>query len=272
MPQGSVLIPIPLPQVGGANKFQRPAFGDGRVYTTDTNGILYCLGAPVNLPLNCTSPVDFGNVALGSAVTKSVTCKANILIDSLDGLEVGDGFFQASNSSLPEGKLAAGESFTFPVTWNLTTAEIKNTPNASSGSVSPGVKSTPLTLYTTNGVSGYTTVFPISLTGSEVSTAPFLTLSPKTLDYGGIVLLNNESAIPSVSDVITIANSGLNPLTILGYAFTTDELISSPTFTNSTVVNGTWNLGLGFSGKHCLKSHCTSILWPQFIEPCLYPQ
>jgi hypothetical protein len=54
----------------------------------------------------------------------------------------------------------------------------------------------------------------------------------------------------------------LNPLTILGYAFTTDELISSPTFTNSTVVNGTWNLGLGFSGKNCLKSYYTSIPWP----------
>ena len=38
VPQNGVLQTIPLPQIGGANKFQRPAFGDGRVYTTDSNG------------------------------------------------------------------------------------------------------------------------------------------------------------------------------------------------------------------------------------------
>lgn len=50
VPQNGVLQEIKLPQIGGANKFQRPAFGNGRVYTTDSNGVLYCLGAPVNLP------------------------------------------------------------------------------------------------------------------------------------------------------------------------------------------------------------------------------
>lgn len=50
VPQNGVLQKTKLPQIGGANKFQRPAFGNGRVYTTDSNGVLYCLGAPVNLP------------------------------------------------------------------------------------------------------------------------------------------------------------------------------------------------------------------------------
>ena len=54
---------INLPQVNGLNKFQRPAFGDTRLYVTDFQGAIYCLGSPVNLPLNCTSPVDFGSVA-----------------------------------------------------------------------------------------------------------------------------------------------------------------------------------------------------------------
>jgi iron transport multicopper oxidase len=146
--------------------------------------------------------------------------------------------------------LAAGDSFSFPVTWDLTDAEIKNNPNASSGSISPGIKSAPLTLYTTNGAVGYATMFPISLTGTEVSTAPFLTLAPKTVDYGGIVILNN-TAIPTQSGIITISNAGLSPLTILGYGYTNDELIGSnpPNFTNSTLTNGIWDLGLGLTGR-----------------------
>jgi iron transport multicopper oxidase len=28
----------------GCNKFQRPAFGDAKLYVTDINGVLYCYG------------------------------------------------------------------------------------------------------------------------------------------------------------------------------------------------------------------------------------
>jgi hypothetical protein len=140
VPQNGVLVNIPLPQIGGANKFQRPAFGDGRVYTTDSNGILYCLGAPVDLPLNCTSPVNFGQVPLGSTATEIVTCTANIAITNFDGLTVGNPYFEATNASLPTGPLKAGASFSFPVTWNLTNVKITNDNNASSGNISPGIK------------------------------------------------------------------------------------------------------------------------------------
>ena len=58
-----VLQPISLPATPGANKFQRPSFGNGRVYFTANNKLL-CLGSPVNLPLNC-SAVDFGQVQTG---------------------------------------------------------------------------------------------------------------------------------------------------------------------------------------------------------------
>ena len=246
VPQNGVLQTIPLPQIGGANKFQRPAFGDGRVYTTDSTGVLYCLGSPVNLPLNCTSIVDFGDVALGTSATKDITCTAVIAVDSLDGLTVGNQYFQASNASLPTGPLTAGTSFTFPVTWNLTNVEVTNSPNASYGNTSPGIKSTPLTLITTNGVTGYATLFPISLTGTEVSTNPFLAITPTTADFGGIVILN-ASDISTVSDVITIANEGLTGLTILGYAYTTDDIDDDPDFTNTTLIDGVWDLGYGFT-------------------------
>ena len=86
---------------------------------SDYNGILYGLGSPVNLPLNCTSPVNFGSLALGSKETETVTCKANIDITKVT-VTTGDPSFVVSNSSLPQGAIAAGATFSFPVTWDLT--------------------------------------------------------------------------------------------------------------------------------------------------------
>ncbi len=127
VPANGVLVSIPLPQIPGANKFQRPAFGDGRVYISDSNGNVYCMGSPVNLPLNCSSPVNFGNVAIGTKATQIINCTANIAITKVNGLEITDADFTASNSSLPSGPLAKGQQFSFPVTWDLTTASISNT-------------------------------------------------------------------------------------------------------------------------------------------------
>lgn len=41
-----ILVPIPISPTGGLNKFQRPAFGDGRLYVTDSSGHVICLGSP----------------------------------------------------------------------------------------------------------------------------------------------------------------------------------------------------------------------------------
>ncbi|KAK4944049.1 hypothetical protein LTR28_008324, partial [Elasticomyces elasticus] len=70
------------------------------VFERDSNGNLYCLGSPVNLPLNCTS-VDFGEVSIGSAKTSNVTCTAVINLNSIDGMTVGDARFEVSNATLP---------------------------------------------------------------------------------------------------------------------------------------------------------------------------
>ncbi len=240
-----ILQTINLPQIGGANKFQRPAFGNGRVYTTDSNGILYALGAPVALPLNCTS-LDFGPLPYGSTQTLSITCVANIAITSLNGMTVEDDRFVVTNSSLPTGSLAAGSMFTFPVTWNLTDAVVASNPNGSYGSAIPGIKSTPLTIYTTNAVSGYVTFFPISLMGTEVSASPFLNVAPLTVDYGGVVITDLTN-ISTISSPFTISNSGQGNMTILGYGYTYNYQGSNSIFTNATQTNGVWDLGLGFT-------------------------
>lgn len=245
VPQNGVLKTIKMPQIGGVNKFQRPAFGDGRVYTTDYNGVLYCLGASVALPLNCTA-ANFGTVAIGQTSNAIVSCVANIAITSINGMTVGDSRFVVSNSSLPTGPLAAGATFSFPVTWDLTNAVVQNNPNGSYSSVMPGVKSTPLTIYTTNAVSGYVTLVPVSLTGTEVSSNPFLEITPPTVDYGGIIIPNSGN-VSTISTPFTISNAGLGSMQILGYAYTYNNLGNNPTFTNATLNNGIWDLGLGFT-------------------------
>lgn len=249
-----VLKSIKMPQVNGLNKFQRPGFGDTRLYVTDANGVLYCLGSPVNLPLNCTSPVDFGSVALGTKAHSSINCTAVIPITSLDGMTVGDARFEVDNATLPQGPLAQGAKFSIPVAWNLTTAVVQNTPGASYGNTSPGVKSTALTIYTTNAIGGYSTLFPISLTGTEVSNNAFLTTAPTTVDFGGIVLTgdgtNNDDG-QSVTSSLVIQNQGLQPLTITGYAYTLDELDDDDVdFTNTTFDGGVADMGFGFSSEN----------------------
>ncbi|KAK4984994.1 hypothetical protein LTR50_006268 [Elasticomyces elasticus] len=238
---------INLPQVGGNNKFQRPVFGDTRLYVTDANGVFYCLGSPVNLPLNCSSPVSFGNVVLGSKSVVTINCTALIDIASIDSVAVGDAYFEVNATSLPKGRVASGSSFSFPVTWNLSNVTVKNAVNASYGNITPGIKSTALTIGTTNAIPGYSTSFPISLTGTEVSRNAFLNLAPLTVDFGGLVLGVSGGSLSSTLS-FTIANLGSAPMTMLGYSYTKDGVgDSSIAFTNSTNNAGTWDLGMGFT-------------------------
>ncbi|KAI7279174.1 hypothetical protein KC343_g2034 [Hortaea werneckii] len=131
---------INLPRIGGVNKFQRPAFGDGRVYTTDPNGVLYCLGAPVNLPMQCSRPVDFGDVALGSKKTQAINCTALIPITAIDGITVGDLNFVVDSSTVPNGPFPKGATFSFYVNWDLNNVTVRPAKNASYGNTTPGVK------------------------------------------------------------------------------------------------------------------------------------
>ena len=246
------LQPINLPAINGINKFQRPSFGNGRLYTADSEGNIYCLGSPVNSALNCSS-ANFGNVAIGSSATVTVECTTIIAV-TLDGLTIGDSTFQASNNSLPTGQLKAGAAFSFPVTWNLTNVILEGAQqakNASSPEVMPGVKSTPLTIYTTNGATGYSTEFPITLIGTEVSQSAYLDFTPVTVDFGGLVL-GVLGEVDSIDMTAEVSNLGVDTMRILGYAWTQDYATEVNTvWTNSTQdSNGTWTLGPGFTSNN----------------------
>lgn len=251
--QDGTLKRINLPQVNGLNKFLRPVFGDTRLYVTDPNGGLYCLGSPVNLPLTCTSPVDFGDVALGSKATRTVSCTANIGITSISDVSVGDNHFKVNKADLPQGAIAKGTTFTFPVTWDLTDTTVSNQANASYGNTAPGVKSTALKLTTVNSVAGYSTELPIGLTGNEVSEKAFFVLAPITVDFGGLVILDPND-LPSTSSPFTLSNKGRSSLSITGYAYTQDELDDDPTYTDVSFAGGApYAIDEGFSSSNLPK-------------------
>jgi len=244
-----VLKPIPLTPTGGLNKFQRPAFGDGRLYVTDTNGNIICLGSPVALPLQCSQPVDFGDTPIGSTSTQLVNCTA-LIPTTVNGCKTGDALWQCFNSSLPKGQLTQGQKFSFPVTWNLTQASINDAQNASFGKVQPGVASTTLNLYTTNGIPKYSNILPISLTGKTVSKSAYLTINPPEVDLGGIVV-GSDAAKTGLSAAVVLQNVGAQNLSFLGSAWThsVDDDDGPVIFTNIT--NG--NLGSGFSSSSLPK-------------------
>ena len=234
----------------GLNKFQRPVFGDTRVYVSDPNGVLYCLGSPVNLPLTCNSPVEFGDVALGNKATRTVSCTANIAITSISDVSTGDAHFVVNKADLPQGAIPDGAAFSFPVTWDLTSTTVSNQPNASYGNTVPGVKSTALKLTTVNGVGGYSNQFPITLTGNQVSQNAFFIVTPITVDYGGLVLLDKNNP-PTSSLPFTFSNKGLSPLTIKGYAYTRDEVDNNPVYTNVSFAGGApYSLDNGFTSSN----------------------
>ena len=238
------LIKINIPPTGGLNKFQRPVFGDSRLYVSDNNGNVICLGSPVSLPLNCSSPVDFGSVILGSVSTKTVTCTALIAITSLAGLTTSDPTWVASNSSLPTGAIAQGQTFSFSVTWNLTQSSVQNAKNASFGSTSPGVKSGSVTVYTNNGVAKYSNSLPISLTGTQVSAKPFLQVSPAEVDFGGIVVSGNNTP-GAIDNSFVISNLGNLTMTITGYGYA-DDLDPPIVYTNITAAGAGTRVGGNF--------------------------
>ncbi|KAI4172140.1 MAG: hypothetical protein LQ348_006819, partial [Seirophora lacunosa] len=245
------LVRINIPPTGGLNKFQRPAFGDGRLYVTDANARVICMGSPVSIPLNCTGPVDFGDVIIGTTKTVRVQCTALIPITKINGLTIQNPTFQASNASLPQGSLAKGDVFSFPVVWNLTQTSIRDENGASFSAISPGVKTSSLVISTTNGVAQYSNQLPITLQGNEVSDAAFLSLSSPEVDFGGVVV-GSPGAATGLDSAFIIANIGSSPLRILGYAYTgtdMDDDDGALTFSNVTQTQGGSKIGDGFTSS-----------------------
>ncbi|KAF3929676.1 hypothetical protein AA313_de0203007 [Arthrobotrys entomopaga] len=235
VPVNGVLSEITIPPTGGLNKFGRPAFGDGRVYVTTSSGILVALGSPINLPLNCTDPIDFDKVMSGQNKTVTVSCTANI-DTKINGATVSDPTFSVQNSSFPTAQVKTGTAFTFPVIW-------------SPGAEPPGVKAAGINILTTNSVSKYVTSQPLNLRGTVVSSAAYLVVNPGVVDFGGVVVGQDQSS-SGVSVGFTISNTGSSTLTISEFSFAVTDRVNNSGIVYTDIVensDGTYSAGPAFT-------------------------
>lgn len=182
--------------IPGVMKFTRPVFGDGIVYVGTNQGLFYGFGSPVNPPLNCTSPVAFGNVDLkATSNPQSVKCTALIGL-TVTGVAL-DSKKDYGISSLPTTplQLAAGDSFTIQATFSPTTV---------------GLISNDVVVNTTNNVAGYSPNTHARLTGTGQSVGPLLSVAPTTLTFEGIVTGQDPDG---VTETMILTNLGNGPLT-----------------------------------------------------------
>lgn len=234
VPENGLLTPITLPASGQVSKFQRLVFGDGRYYTT-APGYIMAYGSPVTLPLNCTGPVDFGDVYLGSSSTKTVSCTA-LIGTTVESLSIGSTYYDlASPDTLPIA-LTTGQSFSLSVTFNLTGYSVDGAGGTTK--LSPGSKSAAISVSLENDVAEYAGTQSISLSGNAITDGAYPSVNPLQVDFSTVTVTNTSTGPVSsgASDsTFVLSNIGEAALEILGYAYTTGNPVEDETtFTNLT--------------------------------------
>ncbi|KAF3769510.1 WSC-domain-containing protein, partial [Cryphonectria parasitica EP155] len=236
VPQDGVLVPITLPASGQVSKFQRLVFGDGRFYTT-APGYIIAYGSPVTLPLNCTGPVNFGDVYIGSSAVDSVSCTA-LIGTTIESLAIGSVYYSLSSSDAFPLPLAAGQSFTLDVVFNLTGYSSTTGGGGNTTQLVPGSKSAVVTITMDNDVAEYASTQSISFTGDAITGDAYPAVNPLQVDFSAVVVTNSSSGPVSsgASDnAFVLSNLGEAGLEILRYAYTnTDPSDDDTTFTNLT--------------------------------------
>lgn len=202
--------------VPGQVKFSRPSFGNGRVYLTTSTGDLVMVGSPVNPPLLCDSPVQFGEVTMGDLSTRdesqrNISCRANIatIVTGITLRTVSSELAGQSDfvlSSLPPipTALEAGQNITFMVVFVPVTA--------------PGPLSGDVQITTSNKVPNYADSTLVALRGIGRSLNPILFVSPNTVSFPGTITAANMNG---VERSFVIYNQGDTTLLITDYTLST---------------------------------------------------
>ncbi|ODA83838.1 hypothetical protein RJ55_02354 [Drechmeria coniospora] len=207
VPKDGKLVMINSFNVPGATKFGRPVFGDGTVYVGTTQGYLYAFGAPVNSPLNCTSPLDFGGVNIrNSSAPKPLSCVANIDL-TVTGVDLDKANFRIEAVPPLPLPISKGQSFSVDAVFNP----------ARVGFISDDV-----VVNTTNGVAGFSTTAHARLTGTGRSAGALLGLSPNTVTFQGLVTGQDPDG---VSETLTVSNRGNSPLLLKEVLFSANSSI-----------------------------------------------
>ncbi|KAG0636289.1 hypothetical protein HOY80DRAFT_891585 [Tuber brumale] len=197
VPENGVLVLLKGLNIPAQIKFSRPTFGNGKAYLTTSDGNLVAVGSPVNPPMNCSSPIEFGNATIGGAgVTKTLSCTANIAV-SVTG--IGPRMAQYfSVSDIPAFPLAltAGQTVSFKTTFKPT---------------APGPLSDDIYVNTTNSIANFADNTPIAVRGVATSLTPVLFISPNTVSFAGIITGENPAGYDRA---VMIQNKGSTELVI----------------------------------------------------------
>lgn len=181
----------------GTTKFTRPVFGDGIAYQGTTQGFLYAYGAPVNLPMDCSSPYNFGIVsvnAISSKVTVKCQAKTALTVTSL-GISGNNNFILTGLPTFPL-QVATGGNFSF---------------EAAFAPKQIGSLQSDALVNTTQAAAGFSINTPIRLKGLAESASPVLSISPNVLSFDGTI---TGEAIGGVNKSVIWSNLGNGPLTI----------------------------------------------------------
>ncbi|KAG6230812.1 hypothetical protein E4U34_007648 [Claviceps purpurea] len=231
VPKAGSLNMIQSFNIPGVNKFARPVFGNGIVYVGTNQGYLYGFGSPVNVPLNCTSPVDFGPVNVkGQSVTKAVTCKARIPLTVMK-VDFNDGKSKdfAIVSGLPTTPLQMAADDTFTV-------------NAVFSPSSVGLSSNDILIDTTNSAGGYSGSTHARLTGTGQSAGPLFQVSPIILTFNKAVVGQNPQG---VTETVLASNLGNGLLTVQSVLYSTTSTDGPFQVWDGKAGNGSRSLTVG---------------------------
>ena len=199
IPNGNTMTMIKSFPVPGSMKFGRPVFGDGRVYVTSSQGYIHGFGAPVNQPLNCSSPYDFGTGEVGStSAPRTITCRANIGVTVSAVTLNGTDFAIAGVPALP-ATLAVGATLSFTATFKPTTVDLRI------GTIS---------IDTTNNAAGYSKKSSVRLTGTGRSSAALFKIDPASVPFTNAVVGG-----PPTTQTVLFQNLGQTALTISGIQY-----------------------------------------------------
>jgi len=221
VPVDGVLPTYRLLNSDSQSKFSRPSFGNGKVYVTSSTGYVSAFGSPVNMPLNCSSPIEAGSVSIGNSSVVDVTCVAlaPVRVDSVD-LDSAAHFSVLGLPTLPR-TMAIGDTVSFKSNF---------APKA------VGPLSTNINIRSANlAAQKFASNTPVVIRGKAVSQKAVLKIQPNALSFGELITGSEPASLSFV-----INNPGLSPLEITSYKWSFNSS-SGPFFTpNSTVTVGVY--------------------------------
>ncbi|KAL8708971.1 MAG: hypothetical protein Q9220_006179 [cf. Caloplaca sp. 1 TL-2023] len=199
VPQGGALQLIKTANIPGVTKFSKPVFGDGKAYVGTLQGLLYAFGSPVNLPLTCTSPNDFGKTSINStSAVKTIQCQANTYTQVKSIKLNNTANFQISGLPALPVDVPAGQNISFTAVF---------------APVAPGPLSVDVAIATSSGDTKYSANTPVSLKGVGTSANALFAVSPNTVSFNGVIVGQTDGG---ATESVIFSNVGDGTLNVLG--------------------------------------------------------